>query len=126
MAPAQRHDVGDGVLEVRADLHLRHRHRNVLQRRIAQVAALKNVRQRMAQLLAYPQLSLARRVVSLVLAFHDWLPRFRSSTASLPRVPARRCFAGSPTMRIWSAWYLTSTARLRSTSRRQSVRSLCD
>src|SRR5260370_10817522 len=83
MTPAQRHAIGRGVLELRADPALGHRHRNLLQRRITQLAALKNVRQGMAQLLAHPQLSLARLAVSLVFAHEIYL-------APSPRPSPRR------------------------------------
>ena len=56
----ERHHKGGSVPQIGADPHLGHRDVGVAQRRIAQFARPQQLRQRMAQLLADPQLPLAR------------------------------------------------------------------
>src|SRR5579885_1125510 len=57
----ERHDKGRGVAQVRADPNLADRHIGVAQSGIAQFAGAQQLRQRVPQLLADPQLPLALR-----------------------------------------------------------------
>src|ERR1700730_13222643 len=77
MPAAQRHDIGRGVLQVRTEADLGHGHGHVLQCRVAQLDALQGARERVAQLLAHPQLPLARFLVSAI-AFHAVYVKCRS------------------------------------------------
>ena len=61
LVAAQRDDEGGGMLQIRAHTHLGHGDRSAGQIRVADVVALQNARQRVAQLLADTQLPRARR-----------------------------------------------------------------
>jgi hypothetical protein len=63
---AQRHDESDGVAQIGADVDRRHRDPGVAQLRIAHVAALQQVGQQMADLLADAQLALAVAAIVFV------------------------------------------------------------
>ena len=79
---AQRHHEGDGVAQVGADIDRGDGDRGLAQLGIAHVAALQELGQQMAQLLADPELALARPLlVALGRATtgHFYDPRWRES-----------------------------------------------
>jgi hypothetical protein len=55
---AERHDIGCGKAKVRRHPHLGHRHHRRFQRRVVDLAALENFRQRMAHQFADAKLAL--------------------------------------------------------------------